>query len=150
MLKKLRSRLTLANAVSLIALFLALGGSSYALTVSGRNIQNNTVTSGDVKDRTLRRADVAVSQRAPNAIVRQAQRSITGTSGSTSVVARCEPEERALGGSAEMDNAPSHVEDDRPWPAAPGEPALGWEGTFNSGDFDQPPTATVWVVCASP
>src|SRR4051812_18372139 len=46
-----------------IAVFIALGGSSYAaLTVTGRNIKNGTITSADVKDRSLLARDFRSGQ----------------------------------------------------------------------------------------
>ena len=49
MLENLRSRLTFANVISLIALFVALGGSSYAaLTITGRNVKDSSLTGRDV------------------------------------------------------------------------------------------------------
>jgi hypothetical protein len=63
MLGRLRSRLTFANTVSLIALFVALGGTGYAAVKLPRNsvgttqLKSNAVTSGKVKNGALRRAD---------------------------------------------------------------------------------------------
>ena len=66
MLAKLRSRLTYANVMSTLAVFIALGGSSYAaVTISGSSIQNrsisghklrhNTLTGREIKESTLAR-----------------------------------------------------------------------------------------------
>jgi len=55
----LRRRLTFANSVSLLALFVALGGSSYAaVKVGTREIANNSVRSQDVRNDTLRTGDI--------------------------------------------------------------------------------------------
>jgi hypothetical protein len=69
-LSKLRSRLTYANTVASIALFIALGGTSYGLatgsidsrelknnTVRGKDIRNNDVRSGDIRNRSLLATD---------------------------------------------------------------------------------------------
>ena len=49
-----RSRLTYSNVVASLALFVALGGSSYAaITVSGKNVKNESLTSADVKNSSL-------------------------------------------------------------------------------------------------
>ena len=40
--------------VALTALFLALGGSAYALVITGKTIRNNTVTGQDIRNGTLR------------------------------------------------------------------------------------------------
>jgi hypothetical protein len=59
LLSKLRTRLTFANAVSVIALFVALGGSSYAaLIVTSKNVRNNSLTSADIRNNTIRGVDV--------------------------------------------------------------------------------------------
>jgi hypothetical protein len=67
---KLRSHLNFANVIALIALFVALGGTSYAVTkVGAKNIRKNAVrskhikrsqvTSGDIRNRTIRSQDLA-------------------------------------------------------------------------------------------
>jgi hypothetical protein len=60
-LTKLRSRLTYANVVASIALFVALGGTSYGLAtglVGSREIKNNSVRSKDVRNNDLRGSDI--------------------------------------------------------------------------------------------
>ena len=54
----LRSHLNFANVVSLLALFVALGGTGYALTVGSAQIENNSVRGKDVRDRSLSSRDV--------------------------------------------------------------------------------------------
>ncbi len=57
------SRLSYANVVATVALFLALGGSSYAaLVVTGRNVKNGSLTTRDIKDRSLLRKDFKSGQ----------------------------------------------------------------------------------------
>ena len=68
MVSRFRSRLTFANGVSVVALFVALGGSSYAAlalpknSVGAREIKTNGVTSKEVKNRSLRAGDFARGQ----------------------------------------------------------------------------------------
>ena len=68
MLARLRTRLTYANVVSTLCLFVILGGSSYAAvtlqrnSVTGAHIAGNAVTSPKVKDRSLRARDFATGQ----------------------------------------------------------------------------------------
>lgn len=51
---RLRPRLTFANITSLIALFVALGGTSYAaVTITGKNVKNSSLTGRDVKNSSL-------------------------------------------------------------------------------------------------
>jgi hypothetical protein len=53
-IEALRKRLTYANVVATLALFIALGGSSYAaLSVTGRNVKNNSLTYRDLRRDTL-------------------------------------------------------------------------------------------------
>jgi hypothetical protein len=58
MLAALRSRLTYANVMATVAVFVALGGTSYAaLTITGKQVRNNSLTGKDIKN--LKSADVA-------------------------------------------------------------------------------------------
>ncbi len=55
----MRSRITYANLVSTLALFVALGGTSYAaLTITGREVKNGSLTGKDVKNNSLASADI--------------------------------------------------------------------------------------------
>jgi hypothetical protein len=52
--KAIRQRLTYANVVATLALFVALGGSSYAaLTITGRDVRNGSLTYRDLEKNTL-------------------------------------------------------------------------------------------------
>lgn len=54
MVEKLRQRLTFANVVSTLALFIALGGSSYAaVTISGSNLENRSVSGRKLRHNTV-------------------------------------------------------------------------------------------------
>jgi hypothetical protein len=54
MLARLRGRLSYANVVATLALFIALGGSSYAaLTITGKDVRNASLTGKDVKRNSL-------------------------------------------------------------------------------------------------
>jgi hypothetical protein len=67
MKKSLRPRLTFANVISCLALFVALGGSAYAATqlrknsVGSRQLKKNSVTGAKVKDQSLTGADINLS-----------------------------------------------------------------------------------------
>ena len=69
MIARLRDQLTYANVVATVALFVALGGTSYAVlhvgtddvvdnSLRSTDIRNNTLRGRDVRDRTLRARDV--------------------------------------------------------------------------------------------
>jgi hypothetical protein len=54
MIRRLRGRLSYANVVATLALFIALGGSSYAaLTVTGKQVRNGSLTGKDLKRNSL-------------------------------------------------------------------------------------------------
>jgi hypothetical protein len=62
MLRGLRPRLTYANVMATIAVFIALGGSSYAaLKISGRDIKAHTITGKNIKRNSLGRRQVKES-----------------------------------------------------------------------------------------
>ena len=68
MLARILSRFTYANVVSTLAVFLLLGGASYAAaslaanSVGSRQLKNNAVRSAEVKDGSLTAADFAAGQ----------------------------------------------------------------------------------------
>jgi hypothetical protein len=62
MLRALRDRLTYANVTATLALFIALGGSSYAaLKISGRQIKAHTITGRQIKRNSLGRRQIKES-----------------------------------------------------------------------------------------
>jgi hypothetical protein len=73
MLTRVRARLSYANVVATLALFVALGGSSYAaLTLTGANVQNGSLTGKDIKrnsvtGRQIKESRVGTVRRARNA-----------------------------------------------------------------------------------
>jgi hypothetical protein len=61
MLASLRRRLSYANAMATIAVFIALGGSSYAVatgSIASRELKDNTLRSADLKNNDIRAKDV--------------------------------------------------------------------------------------------
>ena len=59
MLRRLRRRLTYANVMASIAVFIALAGSSYAaLTITSKNVKNNSLKSADLKNNSVKSVDV--------------------------------------------------------------------------------------------
>jgi hypothetical protein len=61
MLDWLRDKLTFSNVVSVLALFVALGGTSYGLAagwIGSRELRDNSVRSSDIHDRTITHRDV--------------------------------------------------------------------------------------------
>lgn len=65
-MNKVRSRITYANIVSTVCLFMLLGGSAYAAaTITGKNIKNSSITGKDVKNKSLTKRDFRGSVRGP-------------------------------------------------------------------------------------
>lgn len=55
----LARRLTFANVVAVLALFVALGGTGYAaLSITGKNVVNGSLTGGDVRNNSIASRDV--------------------------------------------------------------------------------------------
>lgn len=127
MLSKLRSyRPSHAVVVAYLALFVALGGSSYAaITVTGKNVKNSSLTGKDIKNNSLTGRDVKgiksgdvtdhslLAKDFKTGQVPPGPKGDRGPSGATSVVMRsstdasttggnravsCNPGERAVGG----------------------------------------------------
>lgn len=54
----MRRHLNYANVISTLCLFIVLGGSAAAaVTITGKQVRDNSLTSADIKNRTLREAD---------------------------------------------------------------------------------------------
>jgi hypothetical protein len=63
MFRSIRTRLTFSNAIACIALFVALGGSSYAAAqLTGASIRDNSITTKDIRDRSLLAKDFKAGQ----------------------------------------------------------------------------------------
>ena len=59
-MQRLRSFATFSNVIALCALFVALSGTSYAVTrITSKQIRNNTIRSVDIKNRTIKSRDIA-------------------------------------------------------------------------------------------
>jgi hypothetical protein len=58
MRRHLRYRPSPALIISIVALFVALGGTGYALTVTGKTVKNNSLTGADVKNNSLTTKDI--------------------------------------------------------------------------------------------
>jgi hypothetical protein len=85
----LRAHLTFSNVVSVLALFVALSGGAYALTVpqgsvGTRQLKNNAVTSAKVKNHSLHAADFKLGQLPAGA---QGPKGDTGPAGTITGVA---------------------------------------------------------------
>jgi hypothetical protein len=87
MLSKLRRKVTYANVVATLALFIALGGGAYASSklaknsVGSRQIQKNSITSSKIKNGSLLAADFKAGQLPRGATGAQGPKGDTGAAG---------------------------------------------------------------------
>jgi hypothetical protein len=59
-MRRITQHLSYANVTATLALFIALGGSSYAaLELTGRDVRNNSLTGKDIRNRSLTGRDIA-------------------------------------------------------------------------------------------
>jgi hypothetical protein len=69
-----------AMVVALVALFMALGGSAYALVITGASIKNGSVAGRDIKNRSLTGSDVAGNRIGGKAIKESSLGTVPGAS----------------------------------------------------------------------
>jgi hypothetical protein len=143
-LARVRSRLTYANVIATMALFVALGGSSYAaLTITGKNVRNGTLTGKDFKRNSLTGKQIREGRLGTNSLTGRQIResslarvplatSATNATNATNAVDADTLDGRAPGTFASATPEAVHVV------GATGEPAFGtgWsEGTFRAPGF---------------
>ncbi len=83
-LRALTSRLTYGNVVASLALFVALGGTSYAIasnSVGTKQLKRNAVTSSKVRNGTLRARDIHKASLGADRLTAAARASLTGQTG---------------------------------------------------------------------
>lgn len=177
MIDRTRRRLSYANVIATLALFAALGGTSYAaLTVTGKNVKNNSLsgrdiknsslTSTDVKDRSLLSKDFKAGQLPAGAKGDKGDTGAAGAAGATNVTTRantqivpaastdvtasCQAGEKAVGGGASYTNDEPEitVQQSKPAPATDGSTPIGWTVRFVVTGI--PHSVTTLVVCARP
>jgi hypothetical protein len=82
MFRRFAAKLRYANVMATVAVFLALGGTSYALTVTGRNVANGSLSGQDLRDGSVTGADVRNgSLRAADFAAGQLRAGAAGTQG---------------------------------------------------------------------
>ena len=171
MLARFRPRLTFANVVSLVALFVALGGSAYAVSslpknsvgsrqlkknsVTGRKVKNGSLSGADINESSLRDVPVGVAIR--QKVLTLANNSVAGAgAGADDGTVRCAVGEHAIGGGVRIDNGEQdqYIVSSRPTVGDQGVPANGgtangWRGVVgDSGAFPDGSRAEVFAVCA--
>ena len=166
MLRWIHGRLTYANVVATLALFLALGGTSYAVKkIGSAQIRDNSVRSRDVRDRGLLAKDFRKGQLPRGPRGARGSKGKTGAPGlsrlsliSTNTIkdssnktatAHCPSGRRAVGGGAALASWPSdRIALARSAPS--GNPPTGWRaaGLEVNGDTDDAWQLSVYAVCA--
>jgi hypothetical protein len=177
MLSRLRARLSYANVVATVALFVALGGSSYAAiklprnSVGAKQLKSNSVTSAEVKGGSLLTSDFKASERtslrgpagrngATNVVMRQGPTAVIPAGSFARAEASCQAGERATGGGVynEANVLQLQVTSSYPTPNPTSRPATG-NGQVPTGwrvwlRNDSPPgtdlSVEAYVICASP
>ena len=148
----IRKRLTYANVIATIALFLALGGSSYALTVGSGSIRNNSIRSVDVRNGQLRDRDFLRGSIGGRAIRESrlgtvpAARTVNGTitvratGNNGTAVAQCPGSYRVLSGGASGDG----LKVSAPEPGTEGgATSPGWRAEDTGGNV------TAYAICVA-
>ena len=161
-----------ALVISLVALFVALGGTSYAaISITGSNVRNGSLSGADIKNGSIRGTDVrngslTAGDLTPTTVASlQGPTGATGAAGATGatgtfgavttrfqdyksgppVTASCLSGEVAVGGGVNSSQISSWVRVSAPTPA--GGTPTGWQGqAVNSSNLAAP--ATVSVICA--
>jgi hypothetical protein len=164
-MRLVRSKLTFANVVALLALFIALGGSAYAIhlgknAVKTRNIRNGAVVESKLADRAVTKAKIApgaVGTGELGGIVARLTTKPLPEGGTVLVTATCNPGETLIGGSGNVDTSNSSdivVTGVSPTRAdgstlAPGQPPTGWTVLANNylGGTTTPATAFAYALC---
>ena len=83
-MSRLRRHLSYANAMATVAVFIALGGTSYAaLTITSKNVKNESLTSADIKNSSLLSKDFKAGQLAAGAPGPQGPAGAPGPKGDT-------------------------------------------------------------------
>ena len=105
MIHRLRSKLTYANVVASLALFIALGGSAYAISagaIGSREIRDNSVRSRDVRTNTLSGRDINERslQTTPKVYTRQGGINFALSPAGSRHTVRCDSGDTAVGGRA--------------------------------------------------
>jgi hypothetical protein len=167
-----RARLTYANVIATIALFLALGGSAYAVTAGKNTVTSKSIAKGAVKTADLANKAVSAKKLKPGAVPANAiannsigaaqlgnvvMRSASGTApdGTTgAATAFCKPGEQVLSGSGQAGDIQAVPYQSEPVQPNGKDPADGAQAGGWVVIFYNPPTVgapadslKTWVLC---
>ena len=157
-----------ALVISLVALFVALGGTSYAaVAITGKNVKNGSLSGTDIRNGSVRGVDVRDGSLTAGDLTQEtiaSLRGATGPQGATGatgtfgavavrfqdyksgppVTASCLPGEVAVGGGVDSSQNSSWIRVSAPTPIA--DAPTGWRGqAVTSGNLAA--LASVYVIC---
>lgn len=163
-----RRRLSYANVIATIALFLALGGSAYAVSLGKNSVKSKNIAKGAVRTADIHNKAVSAAKLRPGAVPSNAiatnsvtatqlgpvvtrNKIVDSTSPEISAFAYCKPGEQLLGGggSASAGNmiprqsTPTQVDHD----PVDGAPAQGWFVQFENPNGATSERVFAWAVC---
>ena len=88
MFARFRARLTYANVVATLALFVALGGTGYAASqITSRDVKNRSLKGGDLKRDTITGKEIRESRLGEVPAARQSQSSLNSLTAANATVA---------------------------------------------------------------
>ena len=166
MAKGLRARITYANVVATLALFIALGGTSVAAiklgknSVKARQIAPSAVGTSEVKDRALKAADFAngvlPQSGLRNLVVRQFSTTVPGTCTETGIppttIVFCNANEATVTATCPAGELPIYASGGAPEPV--GSAPTGFKIPVIAGPGTAPGPTTIPVsstlICATP
>ena len=142
----MRTYLSYANVMATIAVFIALGGTSYAVaTVEGDDVKNSSLTGKDIRKNSIGAVDV--DGLAAELTVRQGD-PITGTFVSQAVT--CPPGDEAVSGGFTSPGGSPPATTTVDAPLLDGDTPVGWQvGIDVPSPATHAATLTPYVVCAS-
>jgi hypothetical protein len=175
--QSIRRHLSFANVFSVIAVFLALGGSAYAFTLGKNSVKSKNIAKGAVKTSDIGNGAVTTAKlkagtlasilgsgsvgaaQLKDAVVRQGSASVPDGSNFTAADAFCNPGEKAVAGGGRILSSGDDVSMDGSYPihtggsvpaAGTAAPFQGWEvAADNIFGLDNPGAISeiAYVVC---
>ena len=153
---RLRPRLTYANVTATLALFIALGGSTYAATqlppnsVGSQQLKPNAVTSSKVRDHSLTATDInqAALPKAGALTFKTAAATAPAASAANTATARCDSGQQVVSGGVKLDPPGIGVVND----SSPDLNNTAWTariGNASNGSSARPLNFTVYAICTT-
>jgi hypothetical protein len=162
-----RPRLTFANVIACLALFIALGGTGYAAfklprrSVGTRQLKAGAVTTSKVKRGAINLAKIKASAKnrlGTDVVARVGPEVTVSATSFAKAEAQCEPGEQATGGGMYNESNVFYVhmtasyplpQDTSPPAELDGDPATGWRVWASDDNPTNNYTIQAYVLCAS-